>query len=288
MRTRLIVGGLLTLFAAGVFYGDHVIGLPFPFLALLSWLLILRGSYEFVRLTPKSRRPPYWVVAIGVWAVLSGHWMAGHYELGRSGAALCASISFAFAVMLAFLVEMRTFREPGESVNRIALAVLGVAYLGVLGGFFADIRIFQTDPQAGTLGMILAVFVPKGCDIGAYFTGKAIGRHKMSKVLSPNKTWEGAIGGLITATLVALAIQWVRPIIAGSWPGAAACGFTVGLAGMLGDLAESLMKRDSGVKDAANLIPGFGGLLDVIDAIIFAAPVSYLWLTVSIPNKPLQ
>lgn len=283
MRTRLIVGGLLTVFAAGVFYGDHVIGPPFPFLALLSWLLILVGSYEFVKLTPKPRRPVYWVVAVGVWVVLSGHWLAGHHGLGPRGATLCNSIGFAFAVILAFLVEMRTFHEPGESINRIALTVLGIAYLGMLGSFFADIRIFQTDAQAGTLGMILAVFVPKGCDIGAYFTGKAIGRHKMTKVLSPNKTWEGAIGGLITATLVALAIQWVRPIIAGGWPGAVACGLTVGLAGMLGDLAESLMKRDSGVKDAANLIPGFGGLLDVIDAIIFAAPVAYLWLM--IPNS---
>ncbi len=284
MRTRLIVGGLLTLFAAGVFYGDHTIGPPYPFLGLLAILLIFRGSYEFVRLTPLTRRPPYWVVAVGTWAVLSGHWGAGHFDLGPAGAALRGMVCFAFAVILAFLVEMRTFREPGESISRIALAVLGIAYLGILPGFFADIRIFQTDPQAGTLGMILAVFVPKGCDIGAFFTGKAIGRHKMSKVLSPNKTWEGAVGGLLTGIMVALAIQWVRPIIAGGWLGAAACGLAVGLAGMLGDLAESLMKRDSGVKDAANLIPGFGGLLDVIDAIIFAAPVAYLWLGVSIPR----
>ncbi len=284
MRTRLIVGGLLTLFAAGVFYGDHVLGPPYPFLGLLAVLLIFRGTYEFVNLIAPARRPVYWVVAVGTWAVLSGHWGAGHFNLGPTGAALRGMICFAFGVILAFLVEMRTFREPGESISRIALTVLGIAYIGILPGFFADIRIFQSDPQAGTLGMILAVFVPKGCDIGAFFTGKAIGRHKMSKVLSPNKTWEGAFGGLIMAMLVALAIQWVRPIIVGGWLGAAACGLTVGIAGMLGDLAESLMKRDSGVKDAANLIPGFGGLLDVIDAIIFAAPVAYLWLAVSIPR----
>lgn len=282
MGTRILVGGLLTLVAAGVFYGDHVIGPPYPFLVLLSLLLILRGSYEFVNLIPASRRPPYWVVAVGVAMVLAGHWTAAYYNFGIAGAAKRSAMGFAIAVLLAFLAEMRTFREPGESINRIGLTVLGVAYLGMLGCFFADIRIFQADAQAGTLGMILAVFVPKGCDIGAYFTGKAIGKHKMCPTLSPNKTWEGAIGGLLTAMVVALVIQWVRPIIAGDWPGAAACGFTVGLAGMLGDLAESLMKRDSGVKDSANLIPGFGGLLDVIDAIIFAAPVSYLWL------QPLQ
>lgn len=282
MQTRLLVGGLLTLLAAGVFYGDHVIGPPYPFLGLLAWLLILRGSWEYVQLIPQPRRPAYWVVAVGVWAVLAGHWGAGHFNLGLPIAAQWGSLAFAVAVMLAFLVEMQRYQQPGESLARIGLAVLGIAYLGVLSCFFADIRIFQADPQAGTLGMILAVFVPKGCDIGAFFTGKAIGKHKMSPILSPNKTWEGAIGGLATATAVALIIQSIRPIIAGGWLGAAACGFTVGLAGMLGDLAESLMKRDSGVKDAANVIPGFGGLLDVIDAILFAAPVSYIWLMVSI------
>src|SRR5437867_11660412 len=100
----------------------------------------------------------------------------------------------------------------------------------------------------------------------------------MAPVLSPKKAWEGAAGGLAAATLTALGVQWYHPVIPGGWLGATAFGLTVGLAGMLGDLAESLVKRDCGSKDAGQALPEFGGVLDIVDAILFAAPVAYWWL----------
>src|SRR5207248_385801 len=104
----------------------------------------------------------------------------------------------------AFLVEMARFREPGESVVRIALTVWIAAYLGLLPSFLAQLRWpagtgfspAGREVARGTTALALAVFVPKCCDIGAYFTGRFLGRHKMSPVLSPKKTWEGAAGGL--------------------------------------------------------------------------------------------
>ena len=124
----------------------------------------------------------------------------------------------------------------------------------------------------------LAIFVPKMCDTGAYFTGRLLGRHKMAPVLSPKKTLEGAAGGLALAVVTAIVIDQIAPVLAGGLMAAAGFGLTVGLAGLFGDLAESLIKRDCQAKDASAVMPGFGGVLDVVDSIVFAAPVAYWWL----------
>jgi phosphatidate cytidylyltransferase len=125
----------------------------------------------------------------------------------------------------------------------------------------------------------MTVFVPKGGDIGAYLTGRLIGRTRMSPLLSPKKTWEGLAGGMAAAVGVAFAINYLAPapvLSASPWP-VLGFGLTVGLAGVLGDLAESLIKRDGRQKDASQTVPGFGGVLDVVDSILFAAPVAYCW-----------
>lgn len=165
------------------------------------------------------------------------------------------------------------------------MTVWTVAYLGLLPAFLAMIRTNSPAADAeelhrGTVALALAIFVPKACDIGAYFTGRAIGRHKMSPTLSPGKTWEGAIGGLTLAVAVAFGINRLGPVISGEWWNVAAFGFVVGAVGMLGDLAESMIKRDCERKDASQAVPGFGGVLDVVDSILFAAPVTYWWLKI--------
>jgi phosphatidate cytidylyltransferase len=173
---------------------------------------------------------------------------------------------------------MAGFFGPGRSVERIALTWLIVGYLGLLPCFFAQIRWLTPDHEANSVRLALAVFVPKCCDIGAYTLGRLIGRHKMTPVLSPKKTWEGAFGGVIAAVLAAVAIDRLGPTpVLGEWHWQIGFGVSVGIAGMLGDLAESLIKRDCQTKDASAAVPGFGGVLDVVDAIIFAAPVAYLW-----------
>ena len=133
------------------------------------------------------------------------------------------------------------------------------------------------DLDYGTVALALAIFVPKCCDIGAYSIGRLIGRHKMTPVLSPKKTWEGLAGGLALAAAAAVLLNRLGGLGYGD-PAAACLGLTVGGAGVLGDLAESLVKRDFQHKDASQVVPGFGGVLDVVDSIVFAAPVSYCWL----------
>jgi len=132
--------------------------------------------------------------------------------------------------------------------------------------------------NTATLALTLTIFVPKCCDIGAYITGRLIGRNRMTPKLSPKKTWEGAAGGLALAVIVAVVGSCLGPRPPLFWLKGSAFGIALGGAGMLGDLAESLLKREGQKKDASSAVPGFGGILDVIDSLLFAAPISYLWL----------
>ena len=162
-------------------------------------------------------------------------------------------------------------------------AVLVSVYLGVLPSYLVQLRVpgiaeNRENVGRGTAALALVIFVPKCCDIGAYFTGRFLGRHLMSPVLSPKKTWEGAAGGVLVAIIASIGIDRLRPTVAGGIFGAAVLGLALAVAGILGDLAESLIKRDCIQKDASHILPGFGGVLDIVDSILFAAPVGYWWL----------
>jgi len=155
-------------------------------------------------------------------------------------------------------------------------AVLSFVYLGVMFGFLLAIR---RDHPAWVLLWVL--LVTKSCDIGAYFTGKAIGRHKLIPWLSPGKTWEGLAGGVIFSGLVSWAGLWVLHRTLGTtlpsaWVGVLP-GVLFGFVGQAGDLLESVLKRDAGMKDSGAWLPGFGGVLDVLDSPLLVAPVAF-WL----------
>jgi phosphatidate cytidylyltransferase len=145
----------------------------------------------------------------------------------------------------------------------------------------------------GLAALLTTIAVTKSTDAGAYFTGKSIGRHKLIPRLSPGKTWEGAIGGIVTAMIVAfVCLRWLFPAISsgGSPPlpspsiamlshpvwGAMCLGLLLAVSGMIGDLAESLVKRECGAKDSGNLLPGLGGVWDVTDSLIAAILPAFL------------
>jgi phosphatidate cytidylyltransferase len=217
--------------------------------------------------------------------VLLANWPA-HLDWGGPGRPPFRDVVTAFAavVLLAFLWEMANYREPGGVVVRLSLLVWGVAYLGLLPSFMAQLRWWPAQAGAegpdlrGEAALALVFFVPKFGDIGAYFTGRLLGRHRMTPLLSPKKTWEGLAGGMVASMLIAVGINRLVSPVVGSDLQAALFGLVVGLAGVLGDLAESLIKRDGGQKDASRVVPGFGGILDVVDSVLFAAPVAWWWL----------
>jgi phosphatidate cytidylyltransferase len=281
--TRVLVGSTLALAAVGILVGDGYLAPWFPCLFVCLMTLGVLAGRELVRLFPAIYRPSGPLVLAGILLCLAANWYPTvRAELDRPNGSVWAMLAFVFAAVLvaAFLVEMYRFREPGSAVPRLGSTLLAVAYLGVLPCFFAQIRFLDGD-RAGLM-LALVIFVPKGNDVFAFFTGTFLGKHKMTPVLSPKKTWEGFTGGMIGGTLVAVGGSFVGPVFPGGVGEAVAFGLVIGLAGVLGDLAESLLKRDCQTKDASKSIPGFGGLLDVVDSVLFAAPVAYLWFTWSL------
>lgn len=175
-------------------------------------------------------------------------------------------------------------KQTQEAIVRMAGTVLATLYLGGLGWFLVAIRVKQaTSPDGfkGTTAVILMILLMvKFTDIGAYFGGRAFGRHKLIFWLSPGKTWEGLAFGLATAAGIGALFSlgkgtngipdnWVL------WRGLL-FGVVIGGIGQAGDLLESMMKRDADVKDSGKLVPGFGGVLDIIDSPLLAAPFAYL------------
>lgn len=195
------------------------------------------------------------------------------------GAPTLAAMAAPTAALIALVAALR-FYSRGERIEGVTAAAAGAmlafTYLGVLAAFLMAIRW-----EFSAWILLGAVLVTKSCDIGAYFVGMSIGRRKLIPWLSPGKTWEGLIGGALfsaacgagAATLshrVGLPLLW--------WQGALS-GLALGLAGQAGDLVESLLKRDAGLKDSSCLLPGFGGVLDIVDSPLLAAPVAF-WLLI--------
>lgn len=175
-------------------------------------------------------------------------------------------------------------KRPEGAAAAGATAMLALVYLGVLPGLYMLILL------AGYPGWVIAaiVLVVKACDVGAYTTGSLIGKHKLIAWLSPGKTWEGLIGGVLFAGMWAVIFTcWGNALTQEGdripwWYGGLA-GLLLGFLGQVGDLMASLLKRDAGVKDWAKTIPGFGGVMDVADSPLLVAPVAY-WLLITAPT----
>jgi phosphatidate cytidylyltransferase len=286
LQTRLWVGAALIAGAICLLVVDRQLGPWYPFLFVLVQGVALRGFFELIELLGHWRRPT-WMCEVGLAVVIAANWMP-HLPIWSSPQLplLWISGAFVLAVIATFLVEMGTFEAPGTAVERMGRALWIVAYLGLLPSALVQLRWLPGDTDSGLMALVLSIFVPKSCDIGAYFTGRFLGRHKMTPVLSPKKTWEGAAGGLVLAVLVTIGIDRLGPVHLlreNVWL-EFGFGLSMGVAGMLGDLAESLIKRDCQRKDASQAVPGFGGVLDVIDALIFAGPVAYVWLAILVPR----
>jgi phosphatidate cytidylyltransferase len=286
LRTRLWMGSLLVGLAVLILLEHAWFDPWYPFLFVCYLAATVFAARELLTLLPEPIRPdPALTLSfVAVLAVFS--WWPAVVKTGNDATGLdtwdLVVAGVVAGTVAAILREIWRFRGPDRITERVALTAFILIYLGVLPCCLAQLRWLPFGYS--TPALALTVFVPKGNDIGAYFTGKfltgrLLGRHPMTPLLSPKKTWQGAIGGMLASVLVAVGINAGWPVIAGGWLGAIGFGLTVGFAGILGDLAESLIKRDLQTKDASHTVPGFGGVLDVVDSLLFAAPVAYLWFT---------
>jgi len=211
------------------------------------------------------------------------------YGLESQTAVAIYGTSMAGLFLATLVIHSRQGQTEG-AIHAAAAAMFTFVYLGVLPGFLMAIRSWHS---AWTL--VAIIFITKACDIGAYFTGRALGKHKLIPWLSPGKTWEGLIGGMVLSSLLAIGLAalanhyqtggyWfrqdgIREFQQVPYPlwFVAIAGLMLGLIGQFGDLVASLFKRDAAIKDSGKAIPGFGGVLDVIDSPVVVAPFAY-WL----------
>jgi phosphatidate cytidylyltransferase len=173
----------------------------------------------------------------------------------------------------------RFARHPKTAATDFCITLAGIFYLGWLGAFFFSLR----DLPHGQWWFLVALPAVWLADAGAFLFGRKFGRHRMAPLVSPNKTWEGYIGGIITGTLltVLLAALWQLAAPAIRIEVAAVLGLVIAMVTPLGDLGESMIKRQFGVKDSSNILPGHGGMMDRIDSWIWAAAIGYyliMWL----------
>jgi phosphatidate cytidylyltransferase len=205
-----------------------------------------------------------------------------------------AAIVMTVVALLAMMERLARI-DVQEYVLSVSLSVTAVAYTGWLLGFFILLREFPVHtlrPEiagSGDIGRALVYLVlvlAWSNDSGAYFVGSAIGRRKLMARVSPSKTVEGALGGMAACVAAALISRATFAPFLGVWQ-AVLAGLLVGAACVVGDLAESMLKRSTGVKDSSNLIPGHGGLLDRFDSLLFAGPVFYLFARLALSGVSL-
>lgn len=236
---------------------------------LLVALVALAALWEFYRLAEKAGYPVAKTVGI----------------LGATALFIRADRAAPFILTVLLVVTFLAALGPllssvsaSAALGSAGSTVFGVLSVALPATALSCPRLFS--PRA-VLFLLLIVW---GCDSAAYYSGRALGRHKLAPAISPNKTWEGAIGGLLGASVVGAAAGawWVLPEL-GAARGALA-GALASSAGQIGDLVESLWKRGAGVKDSGVFLPGHGGFYDRIDSLLFAAPVLAGFLAVLRPN----
>ena len=307
LSKRLIFGPLMVLAALGLFWLDWTLdhvqlsgfwqgvfdgreylpsGVP---LVVMAIVLIPLASRELAAIFRANGLISHtWLIALA--SVVAAVTV---YATPRSLSAPTGVTIISSVLIICFLATLywhaRDMRVEG-AVAAAGATMFAVAYLGLLSGFLLATRRWHA------AWVVLAVIlITKSCDIGAYFTGRYLGRHKLIPWLSPKKTWEGLAGGVVLAVLVCMAFAYLSQVTdfaaaymtqAGqrivvetrfsiAW--AIPAGIVFALLGQLGDLTVSLFKRDAGVKDSGQAIPGFGGVLDVLDSPLLVAPAAF-WL----------
>jgi phosphatidate cytidylyltransferase len=284
----LLIPSLIALFIA-----DQTLGRTASLFALFCGFVSLRSAWELCDLLAvRSIRPSF--AAAGPLAMLVAlcGWIHLHLHLDTRATVLhslgCIGAVYTAAALLLLTLEAIRFDSPGVSMESLGGHLVILFYAGLLPAVTAQLRWFPRE-ELGYFALASMIICVKCGDSCAYTFGRLWGRRRLTPKLSPGKTGMGFLGALVGST--AGAWLWFR--FAGSlfdaapqpsaWPVIVGYGLSLGAAGVIGDLCESLIKRDVGRKDASGLMPGFGGLLDLVDSPLYAGPLALAWWTLLPP-----
>lgn len=221
------------------------------------------GAVEFFGMRGLSLRHPLTLFGL-LWVFL--FILAAHFDATYSLIVLTSAV-------VASLVWLLFSSRVEEAAGNWAWTLTGVIYLGWLMSLFIPLRALD----GGRDWVFLGLFTTFAADTASFFVGRVVGRHPLWPRVSPGKTWEGTLGGFIGAIGAALALAAILPLIAVGWQ-VAVLGGLIAVFAQVGDLAESMLKRSAGVKDAGRLMPGHGGLLDRLDSVLFTVIVVYYFV----------
>jgi phosphatidate cytidylyltransferase len=278
LRERSFLGILASIITILAIWFSHTSfgGYFFLFILVLAQSIAL---WEYYRLSKaKGLHPKVWL----------GIFFSSCYIMSHFFSASCPDNYFftEFLLYLFVIISFVTyFSRPKDAIGNLGVTFFGFFYITFPMSLLIDLNwtICESPCTQNSMWVLFTIAVPKICDTGAYFIGKRFGRHLMSPTISPKKTVEGLVGGIGAALLFGILFfgltQLFRfpPCPPVSFFELFVLTFVVAIAAVLGDLAESLLKRDAGVKDS-NIIPGFGGILDMIDSLLLAIPLVYLFL----------
>jgi phosphatidate cytidylyltransferase len=255
---------------------------------LIIGILTVIATVEFFQMARAANLPAFARFAIlltlGYCGALYGHFYRG----GVTEPAGLDALAIAIAIAGAFTLQLRHPIRGQDPLVAVAATVAGFVYIPFLFNFAAKL-VFTLPGEGevpGAFVLLWLVAVTKFSDMGAYLTGSAVGRHKMIPHVSPGKTWEGFAGALLFAQLAACGLFATFPTqlaVLGGWNHVITLGFLLAVLAVIGDLAESIVKRSLGAKDSGRMLPGIGGSLDLIDSICFTAPALYFYLKWILP-----
>ena len=280
LKHRLIFGTLMAVFFTAIVVLDGWLdgSLTTPpankpvqgtLLCILIALLVIPAQLEFSRLAVARKFKIFTPVSITASILFATSWYWP--QLIKISPAIYLFCIAAFTLFGLFLYQYIRY-GTSETIVNCGVNYFSIVYLGLLSAFILAIRI-----DFGPWPLLMFIFVVKSADIGAYTVGKLFGKHKFSPKISPGKTWEGMAGAVAIAMIVAIVFAAGCDIIEMAWWSAAVFGLCFAFIGQAGDLAESMIKRDAEQKDSANNVPGFGGILDIIDSPLLAAAFAYLF-----------
>jgi phosphatidate cytidylyltransferase len=246
--------------------------------------LALAGLTEFYGLAEKRGLVCFkWCGLFGGALLMLGTFLNLTGHLGTSGSpARVNDFETGFIILFVLGLCVRQFfsRSNTAGIATIATTLFGLMYVPWLLNFIQKINFFPGIGDGGKFYVLFFILVTKFSDTGAYAVGSLIGQHKMIPRISPAKTWEGFGGALVlsTAASVVFAHFFGAKMVGMNFPHAVILGIVLGIAAVIGDLIESLFKREADVKDSGRLFPGIGGILDLLDSLLFNAPIMYLYL----------
>ncbi len=294
LRRRLLSAAVIISMMLGVVWADYHLVKQLPMfgpgllLSLITSLGVILAAGEIVQMWRLSGRAASLPIALfgtslmTIGAAAPALWPKplGDCPLGLFGGTF---LGFFVATGLAAIYEIANFGQQQKVADRLIHHVFVFAYLAFLVGSVPHHRRLLEDNGFGLIAVIAVITTVKMSDAAAYFFGRFFGKRKLAPKISAGKTIEGALGAFIGGILgAAIVFRVVAPQVSGidhlqSWKWIVAYGIFISAAGMIGDLFESIIKRDAGCKDSSVWLPGLGGILDVMDSLIFAAPASSLF-----------